>query len=120
MFQERALLPQGALSFIREDCRYKSHLITWRSSLCQVHFVFQERALLPQELLDHTKKHKRRKAVDNDLCKQAAQDEAEGVESQRLQNLAITLDKVSRLRPFDLLLAASSRADSLRRSRWFG
>jgi hypothetical protein len=65
-----------------------------------VHFVFQERALLPQELLDHTKKHKRRKAVDNDLCKQAAQDEAEGVESQRLQNLAITLDKVRHLTCF--------------------
>lgn len=60
--------------------------------------MFRERELLPQELLDHNKKHKRRTAQDKELAKQlahAAQDEAEGVESQRLQNLAITLDKVT-------------------------
>lgn len=79
---------------------HKSALLQARerpsSYAVQAHFIFYEKKALPGELLAHNKRHKRRRGTDSELEIQAANDEAEGVESQRLQNLAITLDKVRR------------------------
>ncbi|XWS68524.1 hypothetical protein CRYUN_Cryun04dG0097900 [Craigia yunnanensis] len=61
-----------------------------------VRFINFERTKLPEEILRHNLKEKRKYCVD--ICLDAetndAEIQAEGVYNQRLQNLAVTLDKV--------------------------
>ncbi|XVE49782.1 hypothetical protein DITRI_Ditri01bG0109500 [Diplodiscus trichospermus] len=61
-----------------------------------VRFINFERTKLPEEVLRHNLKEKRKYCVD--ICLDAerndAEIQAEGVYNQRLQNLAVTLDKV--------------------------
>ncbi|KAK4769853.1 hypothetical protein SAY87_030385 [Trapa incisa] len=61
-----------------------------------VRFINFERTKLPQEILKHNLEEKRKYFLDVNLEneKSEAEIQAEGVYNQRLQNLAITLDKV--------------------------
>ncbi|KAK4796122.1 hypothetical protein SAY86_028448 [Trapa natans] len=61
-----------------------------------VRFINFERTKLPQEILKHNLEEKRKYFLDINLEneKSEAEIQAEGVYNQRLQNLAITLDKV--------------------------
>ncbi|XP_077243423.1 histone-lysine N-methyltransferase ATXR3-like isoform X2 [Tasmannia lanceolata] len=61
-----------------------------------VRFINSERTMLPEEILNHNLEEKRK--FFSDICleveKSDAEIQAEGVYNQRLQNLALTLDKV--------------------------
>ncbi|XP_077254002.1 histone-lysine N-methyltransferase ATXR3-like [Tasmannia lanceolata] len=61
-----------------------------------VRFINFERTMLPEEILNHNLEEKRK--FFSDICleveKSDAEVQAEGVYNQRLQNLALTLDKV--------------------------
>jgi hypothetical protein len=61
-----------------------------------VRFINFERVKLPEEILKHSLEEKRKYFVDVclDVEKNDAEVQAEGVYNQRLQNLALTLDKV--------------------------
>lgn len=62
----------------------------------KVRFINFERTKLPEEILKHNLEEKRK--FFSDIClefeKSDAEIQAEGVYNQRLQNLALTLDKV--------------------------
>lgn len=63
----------------------------------KVRFINFERTKLPEEILKHNLEEKRK--FFSDICleveKSDAEIQAEGVYNQRLQNLALTLDKVA-------------------------
>jgi hypothetical protein len=66
--------------------------------LCiKVRFINFERTKLPEEILKHNLEEKRKYFSDIhlDVEKSDAEVQAEGVYNQRLQNLAVTLDKVT-------------------------
>lgn len=63
----------------------------------KVRFINFERTKLPEEILKHNLEEKRK--FFSDICLEVersdAEIQAEGVYNQRLQNLALTLDKVA-------------------------